>query len=79
MIKRGRGGFTLMELLVVIAIIGVALSLVWNKLPHVADAEKSGALAKLAGSETALFEHAAFKKKALLSSTTLRSENTGLA
>lgn len=79
MIKRGRSGFTLLELLIVIAIIGAAMAIVWPRLPSVASAERGDALRKLAWSEAALFEHSAFKKKALLSSTISRSVNTGLA
>ena len=57
-------GFTLMELLVVLAIIGIALAIVWPRLPQVADAQRGEALRRLANSEAVLFEHAAFKKKA---------------
>lgn len=58
------GGFTLMELLVVLAIFGIAITIVWPKLPTPAGVERGDALRKLAGSEAVLFEYAAFKKKA---------------
>ena len=75
--KTSTGGFTLMELLVVLAIISIAMTVVWPRLPRIASAERSGALARLAASETALFEYAAFKKKALPSSTSLKRTSTG--
>lgn len=59
-----RGGFTLLELLIVVAIFGIALSIIWPRLPTPAGVERSDALRKLAASEAVLFEYAAFKKKA---------------
>ena len=70
-------GFTLLELVIVLAIIGVVLSLVWPRLPAVADAERGESLRKLAGSAEVLFEYSAFKKKALPSSTISGNRNTG--
>lgn len=74
-----RRGFTLLELLIVIAIFGVAVLIVWPRLPSVARAERGEALRKLAGSAEVLFEYSAFKKKALPSYMISRNRNTGPA
>ena len=58
------GGFTLLELVVVLAILAVAFGVVWPRLPRLQSAEREEALRRLAYGSEALFEEAAFKKKA---------------
>jgi prepilin-type N-terminal cleavage/methylation domain-containing protein len=61
---RLRRGFTLLELVIVLVILTVAFSVVWPRLPRLASTERSEALRRIAYSAEAVYEQAAFKKKA---------------
>jgi len=67
---RSPRGFTLIELVVVVLILSVSFALVLPKLPNVTGSEKRTELRRIALGAQSLHEHAAFKKKALLSSMT---------
>ncbi len=61
-----RGGFSLVELTVVVFILSVAVLILLPRLPGLSESRKNAALRRLAASAEALYEEAAFKKKAWL-------------
>lgn len=61
---KGRRGFTLLELVIVLTILSLAALVVWPRLPRMATVERAEGLRRLAYGAEAVFEQAAFKKKA---------------